>query len=171
MLNADTYMTVNRQHLSQLTPLPEGWKITIPYTLGVCFDFYMSRWLDDITQATGPDAKPFRMKFQGKTVMLFSEVTPKTGKFLVNIDGKPAISQDSKDGTYSPPENLGGNMHYVKVLATGLDPSVPHTLEIVPQLVHVPAAAAPSKEKEYDQVLRIESILVAGAPATVERAD
>jgi lysophospholipase L1-like esterase len=169
MIFADTYMTWKRQRLSQLTPLPEGWKVTYASTLGVAYDFYMSRWLEDITEAT-VGAQPFKLKFNAKTVMLFGEWTQKSGKFLVNIDGKPGISLDSKDGTYTPP-NIGGNMHCVKVLATGLDPSVTHTLEIVPQLVHVDATTGTPPVPAFDQVVRIESICVAGGPATITRGD
>jgi len=171
MLFADTFMTWKRQHLSELTPLPSGWSVGLPSTLGVAFDFYMSRWLDDITVAT-PGAQPFRVKINAKTVMLFGELTPKSGKFLVTIDGKPAISPDSKDGIYDPlPMRMTGNMHLVKVLATNLDPGVTHMLEIVPQLEHVAPPPLDGKpQPEYDQVVRIESLCVAGGPASIERA-
>jgi lysophospholipase L1-like esterase len=171
MLFADTYMTWKRQRLSQLTPLPSGWTVGIPTTLGVAFDFYMSRWLDDETIAK-PGAQPFRVKVNARTVMLFGEQGPKSGKFLVTIDGKPAISPDSKDGTYDPASmHLTGNMHLVKVLAVNLDPAVTHTLEIAPQLVHIaPPDVDGKKQPEYDQVVRIESICVAGGPATIEVA-
>ncbi len=171
MLNADTYMTWKRQRLSELTPLPEGWKVGLPSTWGIAFDFYMSRWLYDETIAT-VGAKPFKVKFNAKTVMLFGEQGVKSGKFTVTIDGKPAISPDSKDGVYDPASmHLFGSMHMVKVLATGLDPSVTHTLEITPELVHVkPPTVDGHADPEYDQEVRIESICVAGGPATIERA-
>jgi lysophospholipase L1-like esterase len=171
MLNADTYMTWKRQRLSDLTPLPDGWRIGLPSTWGIAFDFYMSRWLYDEVIA-GPGAKPFRVKFNAKTVMLFGEQGVKSGKFLVTIDGKPAVSPDSKDGMYDPASmHLFGNMHMVKVLAVGLDPSVTHTLEITPQLGHVkPPTIDGHADPEYDQEVRIESICVAGGPAMIERA-
>lgn len=171
MVFADTYMTVKRQRLSQFTPLPEGWSVGRPSTLGVAFDFYMSRWLDDITVAA-IGAKPLRAKFNAKTVMLFGEITPKCGKFLVTIDCKPAISPDSKDGTYDLAAlKMTGNMHLVKVLAKDLDPAVTHTLEITPQLEHVTPPAIDGKpQPAYDQVIRIESLCVAGGPATIELA-
>jgi len=170
MLFGDTYMTWKRQRLSQLTPLPAGWTVGHPSTFGVAFDFYMSRWLDDVTIAT-PGAAPFRVKFQAKTVLLFGEATPKSGKFLVTIDGKPAISQDSKDGIYGQTTRIDGNMPMVKVLAINLDPTVTHTLEITPQLVQVtPPAIDGTPQPAYDQVIRIESLCFAGGPATAEVA-
>lgn len=70
-----------------------------------------------------------------------------------------------------------------QVLATNLDPTVTHILEIIPQLEHVvphftlngkqpPLAVTPLEQVlhiEYDQVVRIESICIAGGPATIER--
>jgi lysophospholipase L1-like esterase len=171
MLFADTYMTWKRQRLSQLTPLPQGWAVGRPSTSGMAFDFYMSRWLDDITIAT-PGAQPLRLKIKAKTVLLLGENTPKSGKFAVTIDGKPAVSPDSKDGVYdSTKAHLTGNMHLVRVLAQGLDPNVEHILEITPQLEHVvPPPIDDKKQPEYDQVVRIESLCVAGEPATIEVA-
>lgn len=171
MLFADTYMTWKRQRLSQLTPLPEGWTVGRPSTSGAAFDFYMSRWYDDVTIAS-INAKPFRLKFNAKTVMLLGESTPKTGKYLVTIDGKPAISEDSKDGIYGPVPKITGNMHMIKVLGINLDPTVTHTLEITPQLKHIipPPPLEGKPDPAYDQVLRIESICVAGGPATIEAA-
>jgi len=170
MLFGDTYMTWKRQRLSQLTPLPAGWSVSYPSHNGVAFDFLMGRWLDDIVIAT-PGAVPFRVKFQAKTVLLFGEATPQSGKFLVTIDGKPAISQDSKDGIYGQTPRIDGNMHMVRVLAINLDPTVTHTLEIIPQLVQVtPSPIDGAPQPAYDQVIRIESLCFAGGPATVEVA-
>jgi lysophospholipase L1-like esterase len=157
MVFADTYMTVKRQALSQLSSLPEGWKPGRATPRGCCFDFYMSRWFDDVTEATH-NAKPLRLTFNAKTVLLFAEATEESGKFQVIIDGKPVGGDKNAEGIYNPArEKHSGVMHYVRVLAQGLDPKVTHTLEIIPQLAK-------------DEVLRFESLCFAGAPATVETA-
>lgn len=171
MLFADTYMTWKRQRVSQLGKLPAGWSVGRPTTTGSAFDFYMSRWLDDVTIAT-PGAEPLRVKIRAKTVMFFGEVTPKSGKFTVKIDGKPAVSRDSKDGVYDPlPRRMTSNMHLVLVLAQDLDPAVEHTIEIIPQLERVAPPPIDGKpQPEYDQVVRVESLCVAGGPATIELA-
>ena len=54
--------------------------------------------------------------------------------------------------------SCGGNVHLVKVLASGLAPGQPHVLIITPQ----PSARAATE-------LRLESICVAGPGAQVER--
>ena len=169
MINADTYMTLKRQRISQLAPLPAGWSAGLASTLGTAFDFYMSRWLDDVTVAT-PGAQPLRGRIQARTVMFYGELTPKSGRFLVKIDGEPAVSPDKPDGIYDPlPKRMTSNMHLVLVLAQGLDPAVAHTLEIIPLLEHVvPPALDGKPQPEYDQMVRLESLCVAGAPATIE---
>jgi len=171
MLFADTYMTWKRQRVSQLTPLPAGWAVGQPTTCGSAFDFYMSRWLDDVSIAK-PGAQPLRVKFNAKTVMFFGEITPASGKFLVKIDGKPAVTPDMPDGVYNPlPRRMTSNMHLVLVFAQALDASVTHTLEITPQLDHVAPPAIDGKpQPEYDQVIRVESLCFAGGAATAEVA-
>jgi len=169
MVFADTYMTWKRQRVSQLGKLPAGWTVGTPSTTGCAFDFYMSRWMDDVTTATA-GAEALRVKIKAKTVMFFGELTPKCGKFFVKIDGKPANSRDIKDGLYDPaPRRATANMHLVLVLAQDLDPTVTHTLEIIPQLEHVtPAAINGKADPEYDQVIRVESLCIAGGAAEIE---
>ena len=147
MLHAHTYMNWQRQPLSELDPLPSGWKVGLPLTMGLCFDFYMSRWLGDETIASA-GAQPLCLEFQGSMVLLFGESTPLSGKLLVKIDGTP-VTTPSGDGIYRPhkPE---GNMHWVPVIAQGLDPAKKHRLELIPLLAG-------------GEEIRIESICVAGA--------
>lgn len=152
MLHAETYMTWKRQRLSRLAPLPAGWKIGPPNRLGLAYDFYMSRWLEDVAAARA-GASPLKFQIEGSMLLLFGEATPASGKFKVLIDDKPAISEGGPDGIYTA-HCAGGNMHMVRILAEGLDAKQPHTLEIIPQL-------------EDGQELRIESICVAGCGASV----
>jgi hypothetical protein len=51
-----------------------------------------------------------------------------------------------------------GNVHHVQLLATGLDPTIWHTLEIEPLF-----------KDDSEKELRLESLCVAGGTARVER--
>lgn len=153
-LFGDTYLRTLRQRLSQLEPLPEGWTVGRPNTGAVAYDFYMSRWLDDVTIASAA-AKPWHLQFLGSTVLLFGEGTPASGKCRVLIDGRPAAG--SEEGIFNM-NSAGGNSRYVGVLAEGLDHEKWHTLEIVPLL-------------ENNQVLRIESVCVAGGRAEIKHLE
>jgi lysophospholipase L1-like esterase len=147
MLHPDTYMTWRRQRLSQTAPLPAGWKVGLPTPQGVAFDFYMSRWLDDVTIAS-PGAAPFSIPFRGSKAILFGEASMTSGKFLARIDGKPAVTSQAPDGVYNA-FFKEGHMWLIRLLADNLDPAQDHVLEIVPQL-------DPGGE------LRIESLCSAG---------
>jgi lysophospholipase L1-like esterase len=151
MINDDTYMTLNRVALASLQPLPAGWKTGNPSRTAIAFDFTPSRWMGQEVVAT-LDAKtnvpssPFRLRVSASDIFLWGESTPKSGQYIVRIDG-----QDSKPyDTFSK----DGNLRYFQILALHLNPSVEHTIEIVPQL-------APGGE------LRLESICVAGGSAKV----
>jgi lysophospholipase L1-like esterase len=146
MLNADTYMTVNRARLSGLGTLPAGWTTGKPHRGAVAYDFVMSRWLDDVTIATGADAAPLRLVVRGTNVLLFGESTPLSGNYEVRIDGGEAK-------TYSAGAT-NGNMRYFQMIALGLVADREHVIEITPRL-------------GVGQELRIESVCVAGAPAQV----
>jgi lysophospholipase L1-like esterase len=179
MLSASTYMTQSRLRISQLGPLPAGWKVGIPNRVSAYFDFLMSRWLDDVviasnrsveggaagkTPTAAQQAQPLRVKFQGSMVMLLGESTPSSGRYRATLDGK--LIERSQGGKmlteYDPAafgKAIGGNGHHVQVLASGLDPQAEHTLEIEP----VFASDALGE-------LRLESICVAGGAAQVRRA-
>ncbi len=147
MIHPATYMNWVRQPLCALNSLPTGWRVGLPHAMGLAFDFYMSRWLDDVTIAA-VGAEPIRLEFQGSMVLLFGEATTISGKLLAKIDGQPATGQ-SPDGIYKA-HCAGGNMHWVPIIAQGLDPAKKHLLELIPQLTE-------------GQELRIESVCVAGA--------
>jgi lysophospholipase L1-like esterase len=150
MLHSDTFTRLTRQKVSGLAALPEDWDVGIPTPWGVAFDFYMSRWFDDVVIATH-GAGPLRVVFDGSFVQLFGEATEKSGKIRILIDDHPVKAEAITDGVL---DTKGNGMHYVRVLAENLDPSHPHTLDIMPLL-------------EKDQEFRLESICVAGGAATV----
>jgi len=150
MLNPATFTRVVRQKVSALAMLPEGWEIDSPTPWGVAFDFYMSRWFDDVVVARH-GAAPLRVVFEGSFVQLFGEATEKSGRVRLLIDDQPVHAEGLRDGVL---DAKGNGMHLVRVIAENLDPSHPHTLDIVPLL-------------EKDQEFRLESICVAGGAATV----
>jgi hypothetical protein len=182
MLNADTYMRSLRFRLATLDRLPAGWSVGPPNVNSAFFDFLMSRWQDEQAIASnratagGSDGKsgeepqkvdPLEVQVRGRTILLFGETTKKSGKYRVLLDGKvlnlvspttkePAPESDA--GAFA--RRIGGNGHYVQVLATGLDPQATHTLRIEPIL-------SPDEEQE----LRIESLCVAGGEPSVRPVD
>ena len=175
MINPATYTTAKRVRLGSLGTLPEGWQSGKPHLTSLYYDFQMSRWLDDLmvacnrTSVKGADGKqnrepqvvaPLRLRVQAASVLLFGEASPKSGRFRILIDGKPTLDthgpnkgKDSFDGN----RWSTGAGHLVIEAARGLDPSVPHVVEIVPLF-----------EEGKDQELRLESICVAGGAAMVE---
>lgn len=153
MRHQETYMHTLRQRLSQLPTLPLGWSVGRPNTGAVAYDFYMSRWLDDVT-VVSVGSKPLRLRFHGSTVLLFGEATPASGKYWALIDGHSVPA--GVDGLFDVSSaRSGGNTRYVNVLAEGLGGKGWHTLEIIPAL-------------ERDQVLRMESVCVAGGRRAIE---
>lgn len=169
MLYPPTYTHAARARLTSLAPLPAGWKAGTPNVTSAYFDFLMSRWLDDVAVASRPAPKPgqpeaaapepFRARFRGSSVMVFGEATKTSGKYRVRIDGE-AVSYRAPNAkapieVFDPggfAQKIGGNGHHAQVLATGLDGTKEHTLEIEPLL-------------DAGQELRIESVCVAGAEA------
>ncbi|MET0262715.1 MAG: hypothetical protein ABW223_07440, partial [Rariglobus sp.] len=152
MLHADTYMTVKRVRLSALGALPAGWSVGQPHRNAVAYDFVMSRWADDMTIAQGPKAVPLTLKVRGKNVLLFGDGTPISGRYEVRVNGGEAK-------TYEPGRHAkGGNFRHVQFIAQDLPEDREHVIEITPLL-------------EDGQELRIESVCVAGAPASVEIAE
>ena len=171
MLHADTYMESVRCPLASFGPLPEGWQAGRPNLTSAFFDFLMSRWLDGVAIATRRAAEPgkappataarLRARFTGRMVMLLGETTKTSGKYRVWIDGKAA--EHVPPGAKEPTDifdagwfaaTIGGNGHHAQVIATGLDASAEHTIEIEPLL-------------EPGQELRLESLCVAGPRAAV----
>ncbi len=171
MLHADTYLRAVRQPLVEQEPLPAGWHEGRPNLTAANFDFLMSRWLDDVAIASRPAAAPgmepppqparLRARFKGSMAMIFGETTKASGEYRVWIDGKPVehVPPSAKEktdlfdaGAFA--RRIGGNGHHAQVIATGLDGSAEHLLEIEPVL-------APGEE------LRLESLCVAGPDAAV----
>lgn len=151
MLHADTYLAVKRARLSSLGALPEGWSVGKPHRGAVAFDFVMSRWADDMTIARGAEAEPLRLVVRGSNVLVFGEGTPISGRYEVRVNG-------GEPKTYDPGQYAkGGNFRHVQFIAQGLDAGREHVIEIRPLLAD-------------GQELRIESVCVAGAPATVSAA-
>ena len=167
MLHAPTYMTQTRARISSLGPPPQGWNVGRPNRISAWYDALMSRWLDDEVVASNrreaindqgktllvpQEVAPLRLRFHGSMALLFGEATVKSGQYRVVLDGQPIHSNDTPQGDFNASSaNVGGNVHHVRVLATNLDPTIEHTLEIVPQF-------APDAERE----LRLESVCVAG---------
>ena len=145
MIHAETYMTVNRFILASLPNLPEGWAHGKPHRNAVAFDFVCSKWMDDLVIA-GAGAAPLLVRVQAGDIMIFGEMTKKSGGFQVRINGGEAK-------TFSA-TCADGNMRLVEILVEGLDSSLEHEIEITPIL-------------EPGGELRIESICAAGGPATV----
>jgi lysophospholipase L1-like esterase len=178
MLYGDSYMTAQRFHLVSLERLPQGWQRGKPHVVSAYFDMLMSRWLDDELIASnrqtvaGDDGSPrstpqevarLKVAFRGRMVMLFGEATPTSGRYRAYVDGR-LVEHKSPDGKETLTEydagqlarRLGGNTHHAQVIAEGLDPQIEHTLEIEPLF-------DPATEQE----LRLESVCVAGGPASV----
>jgi len=165
-LNADTYMKVNRVRISSLSPLPEGWRVAAPSTDYCAFDFLMSRWLDDVAIASNfipkdrsktvpsTPAAPLKLVFKGSSVLLFGEATPLSGKYKAIVDGKEKEFNACQLG----PNNTG---RLVQLVVEGLDPSVEHSLDIVPLF------ESPEKPAE----LCLESVCVAGGDASLKLAN
>lgn len=152
MLHASTYQTARRVRLSSLS-LPVGWAVGGPHRTAAAYDFVMSRWLDDLAIASVPkegeaSPKPLRLSVRATNLLLFGEATPLSGKYQVRIDGGEPKTFDAGASAKQ------GNIRYVEMIANGLDSDVEHEVEIIPQL-------------EPGQELRIESLCIAGEPATV----
>jgi len=175
MINPATYTSAKRVRLSSLGALPEGWSVGKPHLTSLYYDFQMSRWLDDLVVGSnrqtvvGADGKknrqpvaiaPLRLRVQAASIVLFGEASPQSGKFRILIDGKPTLDQH---GSNKGKEEFDGNRwstgtgHLVIAAAIGLDPAVPHVVEIVPVFA-----------EDKDQEVRLESVCVAGGAATAE---
>jgi lysophospholipase L1-like esterase len=160
-IHGDTYLKSARVRLSTLGDLPEGWRKGGPNPVAAYFDFLMTRWLEDEVIA-GTGASPLTLKFRGSMVLFLGESTTKSAKYRVTIDGKVVEHAEGKQTlqTFDPArlgKAVGGNAHHAQVIATGLDGSVDHTLEIEPLFTG------------KDQELRLESVCVAGGDPSVRR--
>jgi hypothetical protein len=103
------------------------------------------------------------MKARGTALFLFGECTPESGRFRVWIDGKAVSGKPAQvKGTdlFEGNRWQTGNGFLYCEIARGLDPGVPHLVEIEPVFAG-----------EKPQELRIESLCAAGGPAAVEIVD
>jgi len=166
-LHGGTYMNQRRFRLAELASLPGGWSKGRPNLTAANHDWLMSRWLDDLVVARNRklDAKesqpvqPLRLKVEATAILLFGECTTDSGKFRVKLDGQPITGkwgQDKDSDLFTGNLWKNGNGFLLYEVARGLDPSVPHLLEIEPVFDDAQA-----------QELKLESICVAGGKATV----
>ena len=174
-VHAATYLTHRRFHLAELPSLPRGWSKGRPHLTAVNHDWLMSRWLDDLVTARNqtldekgkprPEpqkVEPLRLQIEATSILLFGECTADSGKFRVKLDGKPVTGkwgQDKDSDLFDGNLWKNGNGFLLYEVARGLDPSVPHLLEIEPVF-----------DDAKPQELKLESICVAGGKATVVSA-
>lgn len=174
-IHAPTYLTRRRFHLAELPSLPPGWSKGRPHLTAVNHDWLMSRWLDDLVTARNqaldekgkprPEmqkVEPLRLQIEATSILLFGECTADSGKFRVKLDGKPITGkwgQDKDSDLFTGNLWKNGNGFLLYEVALGLDPSVPHLLEIEPIF-----------DETKPQELKIESLCVAGGKATVTMA-
>jgi hypothetical protein len=132
----------------------------------------MSRWLDDLIVARNrnPDqpatpgteskpVQPLRLNVEGSVILLFGESTADSGRFRVLVDSVAVTGQGGQEkgaDWFEGNRWKTGNGFLLWEVARGLDPSVPHLLEIEPVFDNAKA-----------QELKIESICVAGGKARV----
>ena len=175
-LHANTYLTLRRFRLADLPALPAGWSKGRPHLTAVNHDWLMSRWLDDLVVARNrkPDAQgkpgnepgpvePLRLEVEATSILLFGECTAEAGKFRVKVDGKPVAGrwgQEKDSDLFNGNMWKNGNGFMNFEVIRGLDPSVPHLVEIEPVF-----------EEGKAQDLKLESICVAGGKATVKMAE
>lgn len=175
MLNPDTYMSLRRARLATLGTLPAGWSSGETYLTAINHDWLMSRWLDGLAiarnRALGANGKPeaeavavapLRLSVQAASIVVFGEASADSGTFRVRIDGAPVVvkhGQIKDTDLFDANRWKTGNGHLVFELARGLDATRPHLVEIEPVLA-----------ADRFQELRLESLCVAGGPATVALA-
>jgi hypothetical protein len=169
---ADTYLTLRRFNLAGLPNLPRSWSKGRPNLTAANHDWLMSRWLDDLIVARnrkpdepanpGTESKPvqaLRLKVEGTAILLFGESTADSGRFRVLVDGVAVTGQGGQEkgeDWFEGNRWKTGNGFLLWEVARGLDPSVPHLIEIEPVFDNAKA-----------QELKIESICVAGGKARV----
>ena len=169
---AETYLTLRRFNLAGLPALPRGWSKGRPNLTAVNHDWLMSRWLDDmvVVRNRKPDeqgtpgkesqpVQPLRLKVEATAILLFGESTADSGRFRVLVDGVAVTGKGGQEkgaDWFEGNRWKTGNGFLLYEVARGLDPSVPHLLEIEPIFDSAKA-----------QELKIESICVAGGKATV----
>jgi lysophospholipase L1-like esterase len=157
-VNASTYGEVARVPLVSLAPLPAGWAVAKPNRTAAWYDSQMSRWLDDEARATkaadGPNPGTWTFSFRGATVFLYGEANLTGGKLRVQVDGQAPPGRP--DGILDCRTPHHDTSKLAVAIATGLDPTIEHTLML-----------APAEDRPGPAEWRIESVCVAGPGATV----
>ena len=100
---------------------------------------------------------------EATSILLFGECTAEAGKFRVKVDGKPVAGrwgQEKDSDLFNGNMWKNGNGFMNFEVIRGLEPSVPHLVEIEPVF-----------EEGKAQDLKLESICVAGGKATVAPAE
>jgi len=171
-LHGVIYMAQHRVRLADLPALPEGWSKGRPNLTAVNHDWLMSRWLDDLFIARNRKSdepgtpgkesqpvKPLRLKVEATAILLFGESTADSCRFRVLVDGVAVTGkgrQEKGADWFEGNRWKTGNGFLLWEVACGLDPSVPHLVEIEPVF-----------DSGKAQELKLESICVAGGKATV----
>lgn len=167
-LHGATYMAQRRVRLADLPALPEGWSKGRPNLTAVNHDWLMSRWLDGLIVARnrksdepgtlGKESQPvppLRLKVEATAILLFGESTADSCRLRVLVDGVAVTGRGGQEkgaDWFEGNRWKTGNGFLLWEVARGLDPSVPHLLEIEPVFDSAKA-----------QELKLESICVAGA--------
>ncbi len=176
-LHGDRYRHVLRAVLAeQDAPLPPGWRVDTPSRVAAWYDGLMSRWLGRVAVAGGPDATPLappappaplRATFRARCVGVFGEETLTSGRYRVLIDGQPVTPGKDRPAFDASSVRMGGNRQHFVMFATGLEESVDHTLEIIPELdapePDAPEPNTPEPDATPGQELRLESVCLAGS--------
>ena len=132
-LHGGAYTHAHRLPLSAL-PLPAGWAAGRPHRTGIAFDFTPSRWMDTMAVAsrgaeeTSPAPAPLRFFTNASTLALYGEATPECGKIAVRIDGGEPVLHDAAAMARN------GVLRLFIPIASGLDETVEHEIEIIPEL-------------------------------------
>ncbi len=103
--------------------------------------------------------QPLRLKVEATAILLFGESTADSCRFRVLVDGVAVTGKGGQEkgaDWFEGNRWKTGNGFLLWEVARGLDPSVPHLLEIEPVFDSAKA-----------QELKLESICVAGGKATV----
>ena len=103
--------------------------------------------------------QPLRLKVEATAILLFGESTADSGRFRVLVDGVAVTGKGGQEkgaDWFEGNRWKTGNGFLLYEVARGLDPGVPHLLEIEPVF-----------DSGKAQELKLESICVAGGKATV----
>ena len=140
-------MTLKRQHLSALTPLPPGWTVensqqAVPHSSSTTTRYSDGCAVAHYSRKNGIVPEPLILIIRGRNALLFGEATPACGKYRVRVDGGEPMLHDA--GAMAK----NGALRFVQMIAQDLQPGTEHRIEIYPDL-------------KPGQELRLESICMA----------